>query len=281
VRSTEAWLCLPLLAVGCGKSEGRTGLPPVVTSDAGISVAAGGLPCDVAQFLQAKCDACHSSPPTAGAPMPLMTYADLVSRSRSDASKTNARLAVDRMRSASAPMPPATYLSGADIAILADWVAAGAPAATCQPEAAASDAGNPDTSPTCSSGTYWPGGEGSAVMQPGVACISCHSGVGAGDEQSGFGIAGTAYKTLHEPNGCNGAPNALIEVTDANGQVISLSSNAAGNFYAGGVVAFPIRARVTANGVVREMLTPQASGNCNACHTQTGDQGAPGRVMLP
>jgi len=29
------------------------------------------------------------------------------------------------------------------------------------------------------------------------------------------------------------------------------------------------------------MTAPQTSGDCNGCHTQTGANGAPGRITLP
>jgi hypothetical protein len=32
---------------------------------------------------------------------------------------------------------------------------------------------------------------------------------------------------------------------------------------------------------VREMKTPQYDGDCNGCHSEWGDSGAPGRVMAP
>jgi len=29
------------------------------------------------------------------------------------------------------------------------------------------------------------------------------------------------------------------------------------------------------------MLTPLMTGDCNSCHTETGTNNAPGRIMLP
>ena len=42
---------------------------------------ANGIPCDVATLLQNRCVGCHSNPPINGAPMPLVTYANLTAPS--------------------------------------------------------------------------------------------------------------------------------------------------------------------------------------------------------
>jgi hypothetical protein len=138
--------------------------------------------------------------------------------------------------------------------------------------------------PTCSTDTYWTGGDrGSSVMHPGRACIQCHT--------QNFGprlqLAGTVFLTGHEPDDCNGGAvdgnDVVVEVTDANQQVFTMFVNGAGNFYqrGGATVVFPITAKVTYQGRVRTMTTPAALGDCNSCHTQSGAQGAPGRIALP
>jgi hypothetical protein len=43
----------------------------------------------------------------------------------------------------------------------------------------------------------------------------------------------------------------------------------------------PFRAKVVADGRERVMLMPQTNGDCNACHTESGKNGAPGRIVLP
>ena len=47
------------------------------------------------------------------------------------------------------------------------------------------------------------------------------------------------------------------------------------------VLVFPIRAKTVHRGRERVMSTAQSSGDCNACHTERGRQGAPGRIHLP
>jgi hypothetical protein len=43
----------------------------------------------------------------------------------------------------------------------------------------------------------------------------------------------------------------------------------------------PYTAKVIVDGLERAMVTPQVSGDCNACHTEAGANGAPGRVRTP
>ena len=94
---------------------------------------------------------------------------------------------------------------------------------------------------------------------------------------------------MREPDRCNGVhpdqfPGVRVEIIDANDTVHAVTVNRAGNFVlrkSQANVVFPIRARVLYDGRVREMATPQPSGDCNSCHTQDGANGAPGRVRLP
>ena len=43
----------------------------------------------------------------------------------------------------------------------------------------------------------------------------------------------------------------------------------------------PFRAKVVFAGKERSMGTAQSTGDCNSCHTATGANGAPGRIVLP
>jgi hypothetical protein len=124
----------------------------------------------------------------------------------------------------------------------------------------------------------WTGGNReSSLMHPGDACIACHS-TGEGPR---FAFGGTVYPTGHEPDDCNGATSASVVVTDANGQVITRTTNAAGNFSYSGAIAFPIHAKVVTASGERAMVNAVPSGDCNSCHTQTGAMMAPGRITLP
>jgi hypothetical protein len=130
----------------------------------------------------------------------------------------------------------------------------------------------------CTSGTSWRSGEG-PTMRPGEACLSCHSASGG----PRLAAAGTVYPSGHEPDDCDGAgdANAVVVITDANGQAHELPVNQAGNFTLSGALALPYTARVEVGPAGRSMGSSQSTGDCNGCHTQSGSNGAPGRVVLP
>ena len=129
----------------------------------------------------------------------------------------------------------------------------------------------PDAPAQCTSGKKWTSGNG-PTMSPGDMCQGCH----------GFSIAGTVYPTVHETGLCYGVNgNAQVIITPQCGTPFTLTVNSAGNFYYMGTVRLPYTAKVVVNGAERSMLTPQTLGDCNACHTPTGLQGAPGRIIVP
>jgi hypothetical protein len=147
-----------------------------------------------------------------------------------------------------------------------------------------SDAGSADASsadgtggspPTqiCTSGVYWSGLPG-PTMDPGDTCQSCHST---------FQIAGTVYPTAHEPTGCIGAAGTGLSVviTGLDGRVQTLPVNSSGTFYSTQKVVFPFHAKVVSPTGERDMTSSQSTGDCNYCHSPTGFDGAPGRIMLP
>lgn len=163
-------------------------------------------------------------------------------------------------------------------------------------DAAALDAGvEPDPSDPiyatpvqCSSGTHWTqGNSGSAQMQPGSACRTCHVAGGSASKKP-FDIAGTVYATAHEPTDCNGTSvsGATVVITDANGASTSFAVNSAGNFYHNDLFGFatlakPLKAKVVYGGKQRVMVGAITDGDCNKCHTVSGTSLAPGRIMLP
>lgn len=138
-----------------------------------------------------------------------------------------------------------------------------------------------DLAPQCTSDAHWKfGDQRSPLMYPGRACNECHD---SRIDAPRFAIGGTVYPTGHEPDNCNGAVGAIVEVTDVDGKVYSLETNQAGNFMSPlfEEAAFPVRARVTVNGETREMMGTVMTGDCNSCHTQDGASMAPGRIVLP
>jgi mono/diheme cytochrome c family protein len=254
----------PLLA-GCvgevGESGSRTIPSGGPTSD---------LPCEVETLLASRCWGCHGQTPLPGLPS-LASVAALTAPARSNPSMTAAQMALSRVQDDAKPMPPApaTRATPDEIAALSAWVAAGYP-------------GGSGCGPVCTSGWTWAGGnEGSPDMNPGMACINCHA---SEDEGPHFAIAGTLYPTVHEPDRCygaDGAGGAEVVITGADGRTLTLAPNAAGNFFSEAGVALPYQAKVLFMGRERMMTARQTMGDCNACHTQTGANNAPGRILLP
>jgi hypothetical protein len=192
---------------------------------------------------------------------------------------------------ATSPMPPTGALSPSAFAAFAAWVGAGAPRGACgvRGDAGASprDGGSDPfaTPPRCSSGMTWTRGNfRSENMNPGQACVACHQRMPRAPR---FSVAGTVFRTAHEPDDCVGGAGAeteqvTVELTDAMGRVFRLVPKVgSGNFFLEAAVATPYRARVLFQGRSIAMSAPQTSGDCNSCHTQSGAMGAPGRIILP
>lgn len=118
------------------------------------------------------------------------------------------------------------------------------------------------------------------LMLAGKPCLNCH-------DQT-FTLAGTVYATGHEPDLCRGvdAGAATVVVTDHDGRVVELPTNAAGNFWTPVPLSFPVRVHLAdAAGKTRRMESELslAMRNCNACHTQLGygSPRPPGRITAP
>lgn len=242
-----------------------------------------GLPCEMANVI-ATCAACHGERPSGGAPNRMLSYDDLTSRAASDGELTVAQVTLARMRDTKNPMPP-SGASPEQIAIVAAWLAAGMPAGTCEAIVGGPVASEYDTPLVCTSQKHWTLGERkSPEMHPGVACIDCHA---QEREAPSFAAAGTVYPTAHEPDDCNGIDDGkktTVEITDATGRIFRQTVNAAGNFYfetKTNAIAMPYTAKVISGTKTRAMKDAVDTGDCNACHTENGMQGAPGRVMAP
>ena len=259
-----------------------------------------GLPCDVAALLASACLRCHGAPPVKGAPMSLLTYEDLVARWDEDPRRTIADVSLERMKATGSPMPPDGPLAASAIALFEAWLRAGTPRGSCTPPpspdagdstdpdpagagdaadaGAAAEAGTVVATSACTSGTVWsPSSPPSALMAPGRSCLGCHALSGG----PSLTLAGTVYPSLHEPDDCAGAgSNVSVVIVDATGKSHPVPVNAAGNFLRVTGLPMPYTARVVSGTKVREMTTPQTSGDCNGCHTQDGAH-APGRITAP
>jgi hypothetical protein len=136
---------------------------------------------------------------------------------------------------------------------------------------------------TCASGKQWTGGNReSALMHPGLACVQCHT---TSREGPRFTIAGTVFTDYNQADDCGGASASGLKVviTGNDGVATELPVNELGNFMLErGTVALPFSAKVVDGaGHERAMAAKQTVGDCNTCHTQTGAQSAPGRIIAP
>lgn len=114
-------------------------------------------------------------------------------------------------------------------------------------------------------------------MAPGTDCMNCHQGGRGG----GFKIAGTVMGAYKDAEQCDGVSGVTVTITDAAGKTLTLDSNSVGNFYTEATFTAPYTAKVSRNGKELAMQTPQTDGACGSCHTDTGANGAPGRVIAP
>lgn len=156
-------------------------------------------------------------------------------------------------------------------------------AAVLAATAAACGSGGGSVPANCSSGKAWNGGnEESPLMNPGEDCIACHS---TESEAPKFVIAGTVMGASNDDDTCDGLAGVKVQITDANGQMLELSTNSAGNFYAeekNTNIALPYTVKIIGpSGKTNQMSAAQTTGACNSCHTATGANGAPGRITLP
>jgi hypothetical protein len=127
------------------------------------------------------------------------------------------------------------------------------------------------------------------VMMPGENCLECHGGTLLAGEPPTlpaprvappWTVAGTVFASEDSP-ASGGVEGAMVHVTDADGQTVTLVTNRAGNFYTEAPLRFPLQAAVEYLGSVHEMEPDVPYGGCNACHRLPPRQEAPGRVTLP
>jgi polyvinyl alcohol dehydrogenase (cytochrome) len=106
-------------------------------------------PCDVANLIKQHCIECHGSMRHFGAPISLTSASAF--RAPLDNSTVVGQVVLERVQNSPRPMPPVTRppLSQTEIAILQNWIAAGAPAVSdgcpiedAPPPSVASDAGS-------------------------------------------------------------------------------------------------------------------------------------------
>ncbi|MFO0662854.1 MAG: peptidylglycine alpha-amidating monooxygenase [Polyangiaceae bacterium] len=122
----SVWLLASITIAACGGSDTE---PPTTSLS--------GLPCAVSTVLERRCSTCHGEKPQFGAPMALVTHADLTRASVSAPQKHVFEMVSARIHDGARPMPPPpnVRLDDADLRALDAWIAQGAPkvAEACTP----------------------------------------------------------------------------------------------------------------------------------------------------
>lgn len=107
--------------------------------------------------------------------------------------------------------------------------------------------------------------EGSATMSPGSNCLDCHE----------FTAAGTVFNRGDAPasGGVSGATVTFTDSSSPSPRVVSLVTNAVGNFYTSAPLAMPFQVQISYQGNVATMADA-SSGACSGCHS-------PGTMIHP
>jgi len=156
-----------LCVLGACDGDGAGLAGPHPNTDSAVPFA-GDLPCEVEDALDSHCLECHTNPPLFGAPMPLVTRADLLAPSISAPSRPVYELVAERIHDTSLPMPPGGRpLPDADRAVLTAWAMAGAPEATAGQMC--TDAGVPD------GGSSDGGGSDAGIGPAALPCTPSHT----------------------------------------------------------------------------------------------------------
>ena len=111
--------------VADGSAADASAAPDASKPDAGP---AGASFCEVLTIMKARCQACHGAETAAGAPMPLVTYADFQANAVLTPGKKVYEVTQSRMHDTRRPMPPRGVRPAAELNVIDSWVAAGAPA---------------------------------------------------------------------------------------------------------------------------------------------------------
>jgi hypothetical protein len=289
-------LLVAAIAAGCytGSAVDNNNVPgdPTVATDGTQPVAGPGsnvhglthLPCDVEKLFEANCWSCHGTVPGFGAKTTLVYHDDIAKDSDAIPGMKEGDICVIRMGATEDTMPPAPDgpLPADQVAILQNWLNAGAPIGHCG-ETADAGADGSASGPTdvsnapsvCTSGkTIDSSSHHTALTDPGASCASCHDS----SSNHPLTVGGTIYPTPNEPDGCAGTTGMSVVLLDANGATHTLTANANGNFSSTDDIAFPAHVVVNNAGTIREMQAPVASGDCNGCHAASPKAGDAGRV---
>jgi len=259
--------------IGNGSPPGDTmqpgtpgGGPVVNTGSGGAGGVATGLPCDVQALLQTRCQGCHGSPPAAGVPFSLVTFAD---------AQAHAQAAVTAMMNGTMPAggPRAT---AAEIQVVTKWIAAGFPMATMACGATSGGgAGGATGGMGGASGTTVGGGTGGAAGTMTGGNGGATGGTGGGGTAAGGlpcnvkDLMQTRCQSCHSSPPRNGAPFSLVSFSD-----VQAHAQAALTDMTNGVM--PLGGPRATSAQIQTLQNWINAGVPSGCGTGTGTGGAAG-----
>ena len=106
----------------------------------------------------------------------------------------------------------------------------------------------------------------------GTECLSCHSNAAIVGSTRVWTVAGTVYNST---SGAAAVSQGTIEVVDAAGKTVQMSTATNGNFWTTQAVTFPLHVRASKCPYDVTMSSSASAGSCNGCHGSTF------RVHLP
>ncbi|HEX4354661.1 MAG TPA: hypothetical protein VHZ95_17145, partial [Polyangiales bacterium] len=169
----------PTIPMNATSGPAGSAAPITMTTTGTPTPVATALPCAISQILVTNCQSCHAPTPLNGAPMPLVTLADLTAPARTDATMKVYQMMIERVQDRARPMPPdpTKRLSDADLATLQTWVTGGAQAGTACP----SGTGNVASGMTAGGPAAGGGGVGATAGSGGSAGSLGGAGAGGAD----------------------------------------------------------------------------------------------------
>ena len=170
------------------------GSPNAAAIAAGNAAGTSNVPCAVSKLLAKNCQTCHGSSPIGGAPMPLVTFADLHAPAKTQPTMKVYELSKVRLHDASRPMPPTGRMPTEEVAALDAWFDGGALAAGAQEAACDATAGEPTTAPGTKDGSI-----GRLQPGPGETCyeFKVHQSTTAVDEEPFAIPVGEQYEQFY------------------------------------------------------------------------------------
>jgi hypothetical protein len=125
------------------------------------------------------------------------------------------------------------------------------------------------------------GFETGALMRPGEDCDFCHRPDSQYETAPHWSLAGTVYPRA-DSDPADGVAGVKVIVGGESGQeVLTLTTNAAGNFFTAAQLPDPYYVALEYQGERIEMPCPPPSGGCAKCHRRPPNGSAPGRLFIP